>query len=78
MQNVTPSQSLTKAEFHRRLRMWIATSDDEFVGEIPDVNKNTPWIHIQDGGRLFKLHADTKRIGVEGYLGSLTRKTRSE
>jgi len=61
------SQPLSKSEFHTRLREWIETTNESRVGD-PDDDNRKPCAYISDGGKVFRLHSDTKRKGVEEYL----------
>ena len=69
MERVRKIKSITKAEFHQRLREWIDT-DEYQIG--PEGNFGaTGWIFVRDGGSFYKLNADTKRPAVKQYVQNL-------
>ena len=66
MLRVSRKQALSKAEFHKRLREWFQQTGEPVIGG--KVDGRTPWVHVNDGGKTFILHADTPRTAVEWYL----------
>lgn len=67
LQRVHWDQALAKAELHARLRDWLGHREDHIDGG-SDNDGRAPWVYVRDGQPLYKLHADTKRQGVEEYL----------
>jgi len=69
MIRVRKTEAISKGEFHRRLRVWLAT-DEHRIGAEGDYGA-TGWIFVRDGGSFYKLNADTKRPAVEEYVQNL-------
>jgi hypothetical protein len=67
MQQVPKDNPLTKPEFHRRLREWLATSDENQIGS-DAVYQQTAWMSVRDGNQIFELHPDTKRNAIQRYM----------
>jgi hypothetical protein len=66
MDTVRGSEALTKAEFHRRLQVWLVETDDATIGE--GEHGRNGWVHVRDGNHLFKLNSDCTRAAVKHYL----------
>jgi hypothetical protein len=67
MDRVHLSEAISKPEFHRRLRMWLAGTNDATIGP-QDIDERTAWVHVQDGNSRYKLHADAHREAITAYL----------
>jgi hypothetical protein len=68
MDKVPRSNPISKRDFHSRLRTWLSTGDDRISGKDKAVC-GWPWIHVQDSGSIYNLQGDSKRDGVQAYLG---------
>jgi hypothetical protein len=67
MEQVRRDQALSKSEFYRRLRDWLASTTDELVGP-EGIDGRSSWVYVHDGSDMFLLHADTRRDAVDRYL----------
>ncbi|MFL5329350.1 MAG: hypothetical protein ACJ8C4_10590 [Gemmataceae bacterium] len=67
MDQVRVGAAITKAELHRRIRKWLAETDEHIIGPT-GTDERTAWIHVQDGGSWYKLHADANRPAIAEYL----------
>jgi hypothetical protein len=61
----TLETALTKAEFHRLLESFLATSSQVIAEK---EHGQTPWVWVKSLGGRFYLHADTTREGVDHYM----------
>jgi hypothetical protein len=67
MQKVAKHDAISKRELHLRFRAWLLT-DEATIGPGGEYPKS-PYIHVQDDGRMFELDPDTKRKAVDEYMG---------
>src|SRR6266536_3410786 len=74
MKRVRKAEAITKPEFHKRLRAWLADTNEATIGPPePEVPGVVPWVHVHDGGAVYMLHADVKREAVGRYLHLVER-----
>lgn len=60
---------IDRPELHRRLRVWlVAASDGAVIGDVARNQGRAVWVWIRWRGEHYRLHADTKRAGVQAYL----------
>ena len=69
LSRIRQNEAISKPEFNNLLEYWYNNSNKDRITEI-DVIGVTPWIFIKDGERTYRLHADTRREGVEEYLNN--------
>jgi hypothetical protein len=67
MDQVRLSEAISKAELHHRFRHWLQNTDDHIIGP-PAEDERTAWVHVRDGERRYKLHADANRRAIEEYM----------
>lgn len=67
MQKVPKRSPISKQELHVRLRAWLGQEENRIDGQAAGYG-NSAWMYVRDGTKLFRLHRDTKRNGVEDYL----------
>lgn len=62
---------LTRRRLDAALKEWLERArDGEWIGD-RDGRGQRAWIHIRDGRRTYFLNADTRRDGVQEYVGML-------
>lgn len=71
MERVRVGAPISRYEFHIRLREWLDKTTELSIGG-SDVGVQA-WIVIRDREHKFQLNADTKREGVEKYLGLVNK-----
>ena len=65
---------IDRQELHRRLRAWARTAAcDDVVGDVTRNQGQAVWVWVRWQGEDYRLHADTKRSGVQAYLALVDR-----
>ena len=67
IQKTSKADAVSKHQLHDMLQQWLRETDEKQIGD-ESVQGRSPWIFIKEGGQIFRLHADTKRSGVNEYL----------
>ena len=58
----------SKDELYSILNWWNKLSKSETIGDLGQMNGNTPLIIIKLGSSSYYINADTNRAGVEAFL----------
>lgn len=58
----------SKEEVYCLLKWWKKLSKSETIGDLGQMNGNTPLIIIKLGSSSYYINADTNRAGVEAFL----------
>ncbi len=62
----------SKDELYSILNWWNKLSKSETIGDLGQMNGNTPLIIIKLGSSSYYINADTNRAGVEAFLKNKT------
>ena len=62
----------SKEKLYSLLKWWKQLSKAETIGDLDQMNGNTPLIIIKLGSSSYYINADTNRAGVEAFLKNKT------
>lgn len=67
IERVSRGEAIDRDKLHLLLSDWLQSTCESTIAP-PDLFGPTPWLYVRDDGKLFRLHADTRREGVSAYL----------
>lgn len=67
IRKIAKTDAVSRLQLNEMLQRWIHETNEKQIGD-ESVQGRSPWVYIKEGGRVFRLHADTKRAGVREYL----------
>ncbi len=67
IERISRSDAIDRGTLYLLLSDWLQSTSESTISP-PDAFGPMPWLYVRDGGKLFRLHADTRREGVREYL----------
>lgn len=67
IRKIAKADAVSRHLLNEMLQQWLRETDEKQIGD-ESVQGRSPWVYIKEGGRVFRVHADTKRSGVKEYL----------
>ena len=58
----------SKSEFFELLKWWSKITKSDRIGDLREMNNNTPLIFLKIGSSIYILNADSTKTGVKEFL----------